>query len=192
MSAPIPAEELPPPRRLALAYAPKPAREQWRALLELDWRLQRTVGQAREPLLAQLRLAWWRDRLSEAPQAWPEGEPTLAGLRSWGIDARHLVALVDGWEAMLADPPRTDLLAAARGSAMAALADLLGEPPAAASAKRIGIEWSLAETGNETEYEPVLLPRAMRPLIILRVHEQYRLKGVIGFFKVLSVGLIGR
>lgn len=192
MPALITAEELPPPWRLALAYAPKRARDPWRALLALDWRLSQAVGQSREPLLAQMRLAWWRERLGEVPEAWPAGEPTLAALASWGPHASSLVKLADGWEAMLADPPRPDLLAEARGVAMAALADLLGEPEAAVAAKRAAVEWSLAETGDMKECQPISLPKVLRPLIILRMYHQYRSRGLIGFFKILSAGLLGR
>lgn len=192
MSAENTVIELPPPWRLALVYAPRHARNQWRALLQLDRRLGLVVGQAREPLFAQIRLAWWRERLGEAPETWPGGEPTLAALTCWRARTRDLVALVDGWEAMLADPPRPDLLAEARGAALAALADLLGVPQAAAAAKRAAIEWSLAETGEWSEKEPISLPNALRPLMILQIHHQYRSRGLIGFFKILSIGLLGR
>jgi phytoene synthase len=63
------------------------------------------VAGTREPVLAQLRLAWWRDRLAEPAENWPRGEPLLAALTCW--QGRHgaLAGLVDGWEALLGEAP---------------------------------------------------------------------------------------
>ena len=91
------AEQLPPPQRLALSYAPPSARCPTLALLALDTRLAGLLRRRGEPVLAQVRLAWWRDILAAEPGGWPEGEPVLALLRSWREPA-PLVALVDGWE----------------------------------------------------------------------------------------------
>ena len=98
-------ESLPPARRLALAYAPAAARLPLLAFLALDVRLAGIVRNSHEPMLAQLRLAWWREQLQRDGGAWPEGEPLLAALRSW--DGRHdaLVPLVDAWEGMTGAPP---------------------------------------------------------------------------------------
>jgi len=55
-------------------------------------------------MLAQMRLAWWRDRLRDDPAQWPRGEPLLARLASWrGLS--DLAALADGWEALLGERP---------------------------------------------------------------------------------------
>ena len=54
----MPASEtapLPPPWRLALAYAPGSVSAAWAAFLALDIRLAGLVRGAREPLLAQVR-----------------------------------------------------------------------------------------------------------------------------------------
>ena len=53
-------DTLAPMHRLALAYAPAEARPAWAGLLALDARLAGVVRAAREPVLGQLRLAWWR------------------------------------------------------------------------------------------------------------------------------------
>ena len=65
----------------------------------------RSSAQAREPLLGQVRLAWWRDRLGQDPADWPAGEPLLAALRGWQPQFAALAALVDGWELLLGAPP---------------------------------------------------------------------------------------
>ncbi len=97
--------QLPPLSRLALAYAPARARPDWLTLLALDARLAGLVRQAREPMLAQLRLAWWRDRFAADPHGWPKGDPLLARLAEWGEPVRALGKLVDGWEALLGEAP---------------------------------------------------------------------------------------
>lgn len=101
-------EELPAERRLALAYAPAAFRADSLAVFLLDLRLSRLVSQGREPLLTQVRLAWWRDRLSEDPTGFHHDEPLLRLLEGWGPLRTRLTALVDGWEAILIDPPITD------------------------------------------------------------------------------------
>lgn len=184
MAEPESQDQLPAPYRLALAYAPRVSRGQWRALLELDHRLGQLVRQAREPILAQLRLAWWRDRLREAPESRPKGQPTLALLACWAEQSAALVALVDGWEAMLADPPQPLQLAQARGEAMAALAELLGEASAIATIWQAAIEWSLTENGQETDRKSIILPRKMKPLAVLHAYEQYRRSGISGLLRM--------
>ncbi len=60
------AETLPTMHRLALAYAPGRTRLAWLALLALDSRLAGVLRSASEPMLAQIRLAWWRDMLARS------------------------------------------------------------------------------------------------------------------------------
>jgi len=86
------ASELPPPQRLALAYAPARARPATLALLALDARLAAILRGRREPLAAQLRLAWWREMFARPPSDWPAGEPLLEALRGWR-DPSGLAAL---------------------------------------------------------------------------------------------------
>jgi len=54
---------LPTASRLALAYAPAKARLQTLALFALDTRLAGLLRNSSEPMLAQLRLSWWRETL---------------------------------------------------------------------------------------------------------------------------------
>ena len=141
--------ELPILERLALAYAPATAREPTLALLALDSRLAAILRAAHEPMLAQLRLAWWREQFRAETSSWPRGEPLLAALRSWNGREQALGGLVDGWEAMTAPAPLApdalETLATARGDAFAALADLLGTDRDREAARNLGIDWSLAD-----------------------------------------------
>jgi len=96
-------ETLPLPQRLALSYVPREARAGTLGLLALDQRLASILRAGGEPIIAQVKLAWWRERLAEPTDSWPAGEPLLALLREWPGNVAALGALVDGWEQLLAD-----------------------------------------------------------------------------------------
>ena len=140
---------LPDLQQLAIAYARPEHRGIWQVLLALDAHLAKLVSKAGEPLLGQVRLAWWRDRLQEEPSRWPPGNPLLAALNGfWGDDAFKLAALVDGWEHALAKAPITrehiEGFANGRGKTMEAVAVLLGTG-ASQDVTRAGVRWALAD-----------------------------------------------
>jgi phytoene synthase len=200
-------ESLPPAYRLALVYAPAAVRKDWLALLAFDARLSGIVQRNREPILGQLRFAWWRDQLaSEAPPR--GGEPLLALLEGWRDQRSALAGLVDGWEAML-DPDAdrlksTQALGAARGTALAALAARIGCDEASLEAERGGREWAMAEFGALStpagKFAPVRLPRRLRPLAILhglaarsaRSGREGLLDQPADFLVAVRIGLLGR
>jgi phytoene synthase len=175
-------DELPPAQRLALAYAPGRTKRPTLALLALDARLAKTMQRKGEPVLAQMRFAWWRETLAKAPEQWPRGDEVLALLREWR-DSAALTPLVEGWEMLLAeslDAAAVAEFAGGRGRAFGQLATELGEDPRSASA--CGQIWALGDlAGNiadPAEREAVLeaarrlppcgsLPRALRPLAVL-------------------------
>ena len=176
--------ELLPLSRLVLAYAPARARPDWLTILALDARLAGVVRQAREPMLAQMRLAWWRDRFAADPATWPKGEPLLRQLADWGELATALAQLVDGWEALLGEGPLGEdalgAFAQGRAAALVALSRRLGCPDGTVPA--VGLRWALADLalhlGNATERDCAVqilataptggrVPKAMRPLAVL-------------------------
>lgn len=175
--------DLPPLQRFALAYASAAARPATHALFALDARLGAVVSGAREPVIGQLRLAWWRDRLGESAAARPQGEPVLALLASWGDAASTLTGLVDGWEQMLCAEPLTaaacEALVSGRARAASELAQVIGLPEAGPEAARAARGWSAVEmcAGLEDpldraaalnqDWRRVRLPRALRPIAIL-------------------------
>jgi len=178
------AADLPELSRLAVAHAPPAAKRATSALLALDHRFATVLRQKREPMLAQLRLAWWRDRLGEDPARWPSGDAVLDTLREWH-SPRELVPLVDGWEALIADEldsAALDRFADGRAAGFAALARQVGAGRAADAAARAGRVWALAdlaanifdptERGQALDLArmagaPPALPRALRPLSLL-------------------------
>jgi 15-cis-phytoene synthase len=180
-------DELLPERRLAVAYAPPKARAAFIAVLALDQRLARIVGTGREPIISQMRLAWWRERLTSPSSGWPQGEPVLASLAQSGVEGGPLVALVDGWETLLEEGPlkaaSIDAFSEGRATAFAALADHLGAIDHRSTVQRFGRNWALADLASRLsdpfeiarvqdiaasqDWSGARIARAMRPLAVL-------------------------
>lgn len=177
--------QLPAPLRLALAYAPRAVRPVAMALFALDQRLERQVRQTSEPILGQVRLAWWRERLAELPQL-PAGEPLLAACAAAQLHGPALIGLVDGWEAVLLAEDHAAAVAAlaeTRGALFAALAAAAGAEAHSEQARLAGKRWALADLamqGGQSEIGQVAraelkglltsrqrLPRSLRTLAML-------------------------
>ncbi len=96
-----------PERALALTYAKPAAHKGLTALFALDSILAKLARGTREPIVAQMRLAWWRDALASVATAPVSGQPILAALHravaDGGVDPADLIAVVDGWEALVTD-----------------------------------------------------------------------------------------
>lgn len=180
--------DLPDAQRLAWAYANAASRAPLLVLMALDLRLAEIVRSIREPLLAQMRLAWWRDELAKPPESRPKGEPLLAAIGDvWASEEAGLRALVDGWEELLADPPlpaaSAENFAAGRAAAFASAARIAGGADDHSAVTLAAKRWALADlaaktsdldekaevvaTGLELGAKPVRLSRAMRPLLVL-------------------------
>ena len=180
-------QTLPPLHRLALAYAPAHARKATLALFALDSRLAEIVRSASEPMLAQIRLAWWRDMLGRGTSDRPLGEPLLEVLGAWQGEETALVALIDGWEQLVGDESIDAQAMRAfcngRGHAFAALARLLECGDAEEMTHHAGEGWALADLASrlsgsgecdaamllvrEQGWQRIALPRALRPLAVL-------------------------
>ncbi|MFM2237345.1 MAG: hypothetical protein RL209_1379, partial [Pseudomonadota bacterium] len=76
--------ELYPPAQLAIAYAPRDLRSAFALLLQVDQRFAEILRNAREPMIAQIKMAWWREALSSTAEARPKGEPLLQALNQLG------------------------------------------------------------------------------------------------------------
>ncbi|MEY3916329.1 MAG: hypothetical protein RLZZ604_44 [Pseudomonadota bacterium] len=99
------ASTLPPPANLAVAYTPVAFRPAFTLLLQLDVRFADIVQKAREPMIAQIKLAWWRDAFAAEPALRPKGEPLLQALGACGdvISPSALEDLVSAWELLLGE-----------------------------------------------------------------------------------------
>ncbi len=213
-------ETLPVLQRFALAYCPAAAKPETLALFALDARLAGIVRSASEPMLGQIRLAWWREILAKPADEWPVGDPLLARLECWQAQAKALGKLVDGWEALVVDGilslPAMDHLASARGDAFAALARLLDEDRCREAASRMGRNWALADIAlrlrdpaerdaavglaRKQNWDSVRMPRRLRALNVLHGIAARQIRQSTGtdglrradLLAAVRIGLLGR
>jgi phytoene synthase len=127
-----------PDRYLATLFAPPARRPALFALFALNHELARIAETVREPLVADIRLAWWRDGVHEALQGRPRSHAILQGLEGAFPDAQSPAAR---FEAMLAARQQEqgpdgfpdmdaleDFVDATSGNLMRLAAELLGAP----------------------------------------------------------------
>ena len=135
-------------------------------------------------MLAQIRLAWWRDRLGEDITLRPQGDIVLDAIaRHWRGEEGGLQALVDGWEQVVGEAPgvgEARQLAQARARCFESLARLAGHSGDGERAALHGRAWGYAGVAmlsdrrecvgvDYFEREPALsrLPRALRSLALV-------------------------
>lgn len=193
MQEPMPAEGLDPKHRIALVYVPKSARAAWLALLQFESKLADVARPGRDPIMVQLRLAWWRDRLAETSERWPVSEPVLALLKAWQGRHQGLLPLVDGWEALIMGEDDGRELAEGRVKAYAALADLLG----VTSLDAVHAAVRHIDDPDAATQLPSPMPRAMRPLAVLRAFAVREAMGgkqtpFADLVRIMGAGLLGR
>lgn len=124
-----PAERLSDEVQLALAHTPERLRAPLRVAFELDQRLARIVAATTEPMLGQMRLAWWRETLGKPHEERPKGDAVLDSVGDhWSGREEALVRLVDGWEVLITAEHLngSELKAFASGRSAPAI-DLLGQ-----------------------------------------------------------------
>lgn len=198
------AMELPDYAQFALAYAPKRWRGAYATLFALNRRLGTIIAQANEPILAQMRLAWWRDRLKEQVEQRPQGDAVLTALGTcWHGQEGPLIALTDGWEMLLSDGDlQDDAIKGFADGHVAAWTNLAGRIAETCSDTDLGYLQSQvsvhaqvyafgdlhARLSEEAERDTVRvlaeplatslprLPRALRPFAILSGLARYSLR----------------
>lgn len=191
-------------------------------LLALDVRLGRVLIQMKEPMLAQIRLAWWRDMLGKPIAQRPTGDSLLAACAVWEGQEIALCSLVDGWEGLLAEAPLPDAsihkFVDGRVSCFGALTILLGIPTHRQHAEDAARRWAFADLAagitDQKERAQILtlaslqpqtaamqpLPRSLRSLTVLAglaerslKHEAAPLLGKRGsLLLALRLGIFGR
>jgi len=141
-------------RFLAALFAPEPARRALLALLAFDHELARTRTVTQEPMLARIRLEWWREAVTEAAGATkPRGQPIVESLseiaRRHEIPADLFIRLVDAREEEIEGP--LDVVRTGRALADLQLA-VLGVRDAATrdAAHSVAAAWLMGE-GAERE-----------------------------------------
>lgn len=139
---------------IALRYAPFTLRGAMRAFFMFDRHLAQLTTRTREPMLGQMRLAWWREMLASEPQEWPRGDAVLDAIaHDWQGGRQALIGLVDGWEELLAEPPLTRAGAQrfiiARSTAMRAIAP---DMPEEGGTQKAGMHWALGDLAARTSH----------------------------------------
>ena len=141
-------------RFLAALFAPEPARTDLLALLAFDHELARTRLVTREPMLARIRLEWWREAVAEAagtakPRAQPIVESLSEMVRRRGLAPKRLLALIDAREEEIEGP--LDVLRAGHALADLQLAALgIDDAPTRQAARAVAAAW-LMGPGPERE-----------------------------------------
>ncbi len=149
---------------IALAYAPPAKRRALAALWELDAMLGRIVATTSVPVIGQMRLTWWHERLVALNQGDVTGEPVLQALsdvvRDHDVTGAMLAGIVEGWEALLEPMPLTEeilqMYASGRGERLFAASAAILETAACAGA---GTGWALIDFAQHCS-DPVTARRA--------------------------------
>ncbi len=138
-------------RKLALSYAPANRRAALEALFALDAALGQVLRTTREPMVGQMRLAWWREALAALDTAPAPAEPVLQALVAEvlprGVSGTDLGVLADGWEPLLGDLDHAaiDAHAEKRGAWLFTLAARLLGAPEIDRLAAAGRQWALAD-----------------------------------------------
>ncbi|HKV14471.1 MAG TPA: squalene/phytoene synthase family protein [Reyranella sp.] len=175
-------------RFLAALFAPEPARSGLMALLAFDHELGRARTVTREPLLAEIRLQWWREAATgaagtEQPRAQPIVEALAETARRHCLAAESLVALVDARAEEIEGPldvVRTGAAFADLGLAVLGVSDeatrKAAHAVAAAGLMGEGTERDavLAEARAVGEVDPAALPILIQARLLDRPMSPWR------------------
>lgn len=147
-----------PERAIFLAYAPAQGRGALAALLALDDALAALLRSTREPVLGQMRLAWWRDSLAKLDEAPPPAEPVLQAVAvevlPRGVTGSEIAALVDGWEVLVAEDALDAVALERFGAGRGALFTLAGRALEAGEGDPLdaaGRGWALADLAHNLD-----------------------------------------
>lgn len=132
--------DTPPLASLLSAYAGRSA--SWHRLVwMLDARLADIVRKVSEPMIAQIRLAWWQEALADVTGVKGKGEPLVDAMREAGLAPPcGLSAWLDGWDALIGEP---DLNAYSSGRGGGLFQALAAEPDAPDWLLQAGAVWAL-------------------------------------------------
>lgn len=136
---------------LALSYAPDRSRAALEALLMLDAALGNVLRTTREPLVGQMRLAWWREALQDLDVSGAPAEPVLLSLTAavlpLGITGHAISGMVDAWEPLLGEIGMglLDDHARLRGRALFAMAGTALDAAPGDPIGEAGEGWALAD-----------------------------------------------
>lgn len=195
---PEPTDPLPPEAELALAWSGPKVRGPLSIALQFDRRLARIVARTSEPMLGQMRLAWWREALAKPLDERPRGDAVLDGIGvHWQGQERALAPMVDAWEVLVTaerlGPDEAAAFGAGRGAFFAGLGLVDDFGAVAARLGLAGRRWALADAAasvSDPAERAVLvaaglapgegdgrIPRSLRGLAVLEALALRALRG---------------
>jgi 15-cis-phytoene synthase len=173
-------------------YAPSAVRPALFALHGLDLELAHVVATTTEPMVGEIRLAWWREALRALDDGVVPAQPLLqvvgAELLPRGITGAELAGLEDRWLGMIG----ADVVPPAHGAGGAALfglaARLLGGD--AVLGAQLGAAWVSGDAAGLPRVPPPL--RSLLALVRLAAREVADPPGSLGrqwiLFKTIALG----
>lgn len=152
-------------RWLACLYAAAPARPGLVALFALDAELAQVVASSSDPLLCEIKLAWWRDRLTELDSGPAPAQPLLQALQARvlpRLKGAELALLEDYWLARLGNGEPPSAADDGQATLFQAAGRLLGGDVAEAGMLGLALAQGLAVPGRTS-----VLLRPLRALVEL-------------------------
>lgn len=147
-------------RYLSVLYAPAPVRPALFALHGFDLELASIVSGTSEPMIGEIRLAWWREAAEAIDRGVVPAQPLLqviaAELPARGVSGADLAALEDRWLGMLGNDDVPAAHVAGGGDLFVLAARLLGGD--AALARQLGEAWVHGDAGGLPRVPPALRP----------------------------------
>lgn len=159
-------------RWLACLYAPEAARPGLMALFALDCELAQLVATTTEPMLGEIRLAWWRERLTELDDGKAPAQPLLEALLAHAlptITGAALARLEDRWLGLIGTEDVPESHIEGGGHLFALAARLLGGDTDHGAA--LGRAWALGEAMPGPSPAPL---RPLRALAMLALRDAGR------------------
>jgi phytoene synthase len=143
-------------------YTPAAARPAWLALHGLDLELEAVVTGTTEPMIGEIRLAWWREALQGLDAGRVPKQPLLALIAAEvlprGVAGAELAGLEDRWAGLIGNDDVPEAHFAGGGDLFALLARLAGGD--ADQARALGQAWAAGEPPP-----PGRTAAALRPLL---------------------------
>ena len=214
-------EQLPTAQELCLAYLGPEERNLLGPAFALDQRIARIVAGSNEHILAQMRIAWWREMLGKPVEKRPNGDLVLGALSTHWIGREGaLVQLLDAWEEILLceafDDTVIDRVAKGRGAFVLEALNAFWPDFDDAKEEFLAQRWVIADLAAHckslkerervlniaSNYPPIkpALPRGLRGIIVLDALARHSIKnggqplgdGRWSALIALRVGLLGR
>ncbi len=131
-------------RWLASLYAPASARPGLMALFALDCELAQLVAGTTDPMIGEIRLAWWRERLQDLDSGRAPAQPLLQALLAHVqpvVPGRELALLDDRWLGLIGSDAVPEAHISGGGMLFAQAARLMGGD--AGEADALGRAWAI-------------------------------------------------